>query len=52
MRLLAVGLALLLVAPLHAQDSVIVIDPNAPPSDSLVRGGPPPEIVSVWRTQS
>jgi hypothetical protein len=35
-----------LATPLHAQDSVIIIDPNAPPSDSLVRGGPPPEVVA------
>jgi hypothetical protein len=46
MRLLVTGLMLALVAPLRAQDSVIVIDPNAPPSDSVVRGGPPPEIVA------
>ena len=46
MRLLAVGLVLVLAAPLNAQDSVIVIDPNAPPSDSLVQGGAPPEIVT------
>jgi hypothetical protein len=51
MRLLAVSLALLLAAPLYAQDSVIVIDPNAPPSDSLVRGGPPPEIVAELITR-
>jgi len=46
MRLLAVGLVLVLAAPLNAQDSVIVIDPNAPPSDSLVQGGPPPDVVT------
>jgi hypothetical protein len=46
MRLLVAGLMLVLVAPLRAQDSVIVIDPNAPPSDSVIRGGPPPEIVA------
>jgi hypothetical protein len=38
---------LLLLAPaLRAQDSVIVIDPDAPPVDTLMRGGPPPEIVA------
>ena len=46
MRLLLAGLTLLLASPLWGQDSVIVIDPNAPPSDSIVRGGPPPEVVS------
>jgi hypothetical protein len=46
MRLLAAGLMLMLVAPLRAQDSVIVIDPNAPPTDSVVRAGPPPEVVA------
>jgi hypothetical protein len=48
MRVLVGGLFLLLGASaLRAQDSVIVIDPNAPPSDSaLVRGGPPPEVVA------
>ena len=40
-------LALLLAAlPLRAQDSVIVIDPDAPPVDTLERGGPPPEILA------
>ena len=40
-------LALLLgAAPLGAQDSVIVIDPDAPAVDTLVRGGPPPEILT------
>jgi hypothetical protein len=40
-------LALLLAArPLRAQDSVIVIDPDAPPVDTLMRGGPPPEILA------
>jgi hypothetical protein len=46
MRLLVAGLMLVLAAPLRAQDSVIVIDPNAPPSDSMVRSGPPPEVVA------
>ena len=30
----------------RAQDSVIVIDPDARPSDSFVRGGPPPDVVT------
>jgi hypothetical protein len=46
MRLLLAGLTLVLASPLWAQDSVIVIDPNAPPSDSIVRGGPPPDVVA------
>jgi hypothetical protein len=46
MRLLVAGLMLILAHPLLAQDSVIVIDPNAPPSDSIVRGGPPNEVVA------
>jgi hypothetical protein len=46
MRLLVAALVLALAAPLRAQDSVIVIDPNAPPSDSVVRGGPPPNVVA------
>ncbi|MFL5401539.1 MAG: hypothetical protein ACJ8BF_01850 [Gemmatimonadales bacterium] len=46
MRLLVAGLMLVLVTPLWAQDSIIVIDPNAPPSDSVVRGGPPSEVVA------
>ncbi|HEY0350752.1 MAG TPA: hypothetical protein VGC48_01445 [Gemmatimonadales bacterium] len=46
MRLLLAGLTLALASPLWAQDSVIVIDPNAPPSDSIVRGGPPPDVVA------
>ena len=46
MRLLAAGLMLTLVSPLRAQDSVIVIDPNAPPTDSVVRAGPPPEVIA------
>jgi hypothetical protein len=46
MRLLLAGLTLVLASPLWAQDSVIVIDPNAPPTDSIMRGGPPPDVVS------
>jgi len=42
------GLLLLLALPpaLRAQDSVIVIDPDAPAADSLERVGPPPEVVA------
>jgi hypothetical protein len=42
------GLLLLLALPpaLRAQDSVIVIDPDAPPADSLEQVGPPPEVVA------
>jgi hypothetical protein len=46
MRLLVACLLLALAAPLRAQDSVIVIDPNAPPTDSVIRGGPPPGVIS------
>ena len=46
MRLLSAGMLLLLVSSLSAQDSVIVIDPNAPASDTVVRGGPPPEVIA------
>lgn len=46
MRLIAVCLMLTLARSLWGQDSVIVIDPNARPSDSFVRGGPPPEVVT------
>src|SRR5438128_1788824 len=48
MRVLVGGLFLLLGASaLRAQDSVIVIDPDAPPSDSVVvHGGPPPGLVA------
>src|SRR5437762_11940843 len=48
MRVLVGGLFLLLGASaLRAQDSVIVIDPDAPPGDSaVVRGGPPPGVVA------
>ena len=43
-----IALLLLLALPpvLRGQDSVIVIDPDAPPSDSLERVGPPPEVVA------
>lgn len=37
---------IVLTSPLRAQDSVIVIDPDAPPADSLERVGPPPEAVA------
>ena len=46
MRLIVSGLMFLLAGPLWGQDSVIVIDPNARPSDSFVRGGPPPDVVA------
>jgi hypothetical protein len=46
MRLLVAGLLVVFASPLRAQDSVIVIDPNAPPIDSVVRAGPPPEVVA------
>jgi Omp85 superfamily domain len=48
MRVLVGGLLLLLGASaLRAQDSVIVIDPDAPPGDSVtVRGGPPADVVA------
>jgi hypothetical protein len=46
MRLLVAGLMLVLASPGWAQDSVIVIDPNAPPTDSVVRSGPPPEVIA------
>lgn len=46
MRLLVLGLMLVLIRPLWGQDSVIVIDPNARPSDSFVRGGPPADVVT------
>jgi hypothetical protein len=47
-RIAEVALALLLLPalPLQGQDSVIVIDPEAPPVDTLMRGGPPPGIVT------
>ncbi|MBA3316925.1 MAG: hypothetical protein H0T50_02400 [Gemmatimonadales bacterium] len=48
MRPLAGLLVLLALAPtLRAQDSVIVIDPDAPPGDSLERVGPPPDVVAA-----
>jgi hypothetical protein len=46
MRVFLAGLLLVFAVPLSAQDSIIVIDPNAPPSDSVVRGGPPPEVLA------
>jgi hypothetical protein len=46
MRLFVAGLLLGLAGPLRAQDSVIVIDPNARPSDSFIRGGPPADVVA------
>ena len=47
MRPLAALILLLVLAPaLRAQDSVIVIDPDAPLADSLERVGPPPEVVA------
>jgi hypothetical protein len=49
MRLLAGGLLFLLATPplLRAQDSVIVIDPDLAPGDSsVVRAGPPADVVS------
>jgi hypothetical protein len=46
MRLLVVGLLLVVARAAWAQDSVIVIDPNAQPSQSVIRGGPPAEVVA------
>ncbi|HET6836987.1 MAG TPA: hypothetical protein VFH24_03030, partial [Gemmatimonadales bacterium] len=46
MRLLVAALMLMLTQSLWGQDSVIVIDPNARPSDSIIRGGPPPDVVA------
>ena len=47
MRRLAALLLLLALPPAaRAQDSVIVIDPDAPPSDTLEHVGPPPEVVA------
>jgi len=45
-RFICVALFLLAPALLRAQDSVIVIDPDAPPTDTLLRGGPPPAVVA------
>jgi hypothetical protein len=45
MRFLVAGLLVAIAPVLRAQDSTIVIDPNAPPSDSVFRGGPPAAIV-------
>ncbi len=46
MRPLALLLLLGLAAPLAAQDSVIVIDPDAPAEDILAPVGPPPEVIT------
>jgi hypothetical protein len=46
MRLVVVGLLLVLARAVWAQDSVIVIDPNAQPTQGVVRGGPPSEVVA------
>ena len=47
MRLLLASLALIIIPTLQAQDSVIVIDPDAPPGDStVVQGGPPAEVIA------
>lgn len=47
-RLGLAALALLIVPALHGQDSVIVIDPDAPAGDStIVRGGPPSEVIAA-----
>ncbi|MEO7985039.1 MAG: BamA/TamA family outer membrane protein [Gemmatimonadales bacterium] len=47
MRFLLLILAVTLVPALRGQDSVIVIDPDAPPGDStIVRGGPPAGVVA------
>jgi hypothetical protein len=45
-RLAALLLLLVLPAAAGAQDSVIVIDPDAPTADTLVRAGPPPDVVA------
>ena len=44
--LLALGLQLLVAPALRGQDSVIVIDPDAPPVDTLMRGGAPREVIA------
>ena len=46
MRLLLAGLLLALASPLRAQDSVIVIDPNATATDTVIRGGAPAELIT------
>jgi hypothetical protein len=46
MRLVGVALLLVVARAAWAQDSVIVIDPNAQPSQPVVRGGPPSEVVA------
>ncbi len=45
-RLAALLLLLGCASTLRAQDSVIVIDPDAPPADSLEPVGPPPEVLA------
>ena len=44
--LAVLALLLLPARPARGQDSVIVIDPEAPPVDTLMRGGPPPDVVA------
>jgi Omp85 superfamily domain len=39
------ALQVVLLTSLHGQDSVIVIDPNAPPTDSVVRSGPSVQLI-------
>jgi hypothetical protein len=46
MRLVVAGLLLVLARAVWAQDSVIVIDPNAQPTQAVVRGGPPSDVVA------
>jgi hypothetical protein len=46
MRLLLAGLMLMAASPVRAQDSVIVIDPDAPAPDSAVQAGAPPQVIS------
>ncbi|MBA3258232.1 MAG: hypothetical protein H0T68_02050 [Gemmatimonadales bacterium] len=43
---LTLGMLLLLAPALRGQDSVIVIDPDAPRVDTLMRGGPPPLLIA------
>jgi hypothetical protein len=45
-RLAALLLLLAIPGLARAQDSVIVIDPDAPPSDTLELAGPPPEVLA------
>ena len=44
--LAVLALLLLPARPARGQDSVIVIDPEAPPVDTLMRGGPPPDVIA------